>query len=119
MYSGTNSDSNGSWWPAMTLRVSVRRPVTPASVISGVLRPPYATGDVLAIRQRTAARKGSNPRPTSIAPQIATGVPPPAAPSTKAPNAKPIKIAWILASADRPAIDRRTMLNCPVSTVRL
>ncbi len=54
-----------------------------------------------------------------IAPQMATGVPPPAAPSRKAPNEKPIRTAWMRASPDRPATERRMMVNCPVSTVML
>ena len=37
-----------------------------------------------------------------MAPQMATGVPPPAAPSRKAPKAKPIRMAWMRASPDRP-----------------
>ena len=103
----------------MVLRVSVGRLVTPVKVISGVLSPPYATGEVLAIKHKTAARKGSKPRPTMMAPQMATRVPQPAAPSRKAPKAKAIKIAWIRASAERPATERRTTVNCPVSTVTL
>jgi len=101
------------------LSVSVGRSVTPVRVMSGVPRPPYATGEVLAIRHRTAALNGSNPSPTMIAPQMATGVPPPAAPSKNAPNENPIRTAWMRASPDRPATDRRTTVNWPVSTVML
>ena len=54
-----------------------------------------------------------------MAPQMATGVPPPAAPSRKAPKAKPISMAWMRASPDSPATERRTMSNWPVSTVML
>src|SRR6202011_2435065 len=52
------------------------------------------------MRHNTAARKGSKPRPTMTAPQMATGVPPPAAPSRNAPKAKPMRIAWMRAAAD-------------------
>ena len=54
-----------------------------------------------------------------IAPQMATGVPPPAAPSRNAPKEKPISTAWMRASPDRLATDRRMIVNCPVSTVML
>ena len=67
--------------------------VTPLSTKIGVPNPPYATGDVLAIRHRTAARNGWKPSPTMMAPQMATGVPAPAAPSKNAPNEKPIRSA--------------------------
>ena len=44
-----------------------------------------------------------------MAPQMATGVPPPAAPSRKAPKAKPIRMAWMRASPDSPAVQRRRL----------
>jgi hypothetical protein len=71
------------------------------------------------MRQSTAARKGSKPRPTMMAPQMATGVPPPAAPSRNAPNAKPMRMAWMRASPEIPAIERLMTSNCPVRTVML
>ena len=48
--------------------------MTPPRTMIGVPSPPYATGDVLAIRHSTAARNGLKPSPTMIAPQMATGV---------------------------------------------
>jgi hypothetical protein len=42
----------------------------------------------------------------SIAPQIATGVPKPEAPSMKAPKLKPISSSWIRRSAARSAMVR-------------
>ncbi len=67
----------------------------------------------------TAARNGGTPNPTSIAPQIATGEPDPAAPSSSAPKQNPISTACTRASPDSSPIDRRISANCPVSTVRL
>ena len=48
-----------------------------------------------------------------MAPQMATGVPPPAAPSRNAPKAKPIRMAWTRASPDRPAIDAADDVELP------
>ena len=56
------------------------RPVTAASAMSGVPSAPKATGAVLPISARPAACSGRKPRPISIAAEIATGVPKPAAP---------------------------------------
>ena len=53
----------------------------------GVPSAPNATGAVLAMSERPEAASGANPRPMSSAPVTATGVPNPAAPSKKAPNA--------------------------------
>ena len=55
----------------------------------------------------------------SIAAQIATGVPPPAAPSRNAPNAKAISIACRRWSAESPATESLIRANRPVSTVML
>ena len=54
----------------------------------GVPSAPKATGAVLAIRDSPAAASGEKPRPISIAPVTATGVPKPDAPSKNAPNAE-------------------------------
>ena len=56
------------------------------AIMIGVPTDPNATGAVFAIRQRPAAYRGLKPRPTSIAAEIATGAPNPAAPSRNAPN---------------------------------
>src|SRR5260370_35671472 len=68
------------------------------------------------MRKMTAALKGLKPRPTMMAPQMATGLPPPAAPSRNAPNAKPLRTAWMRASPESPATDRRTMRKSPETT---
>src|SRR5436190_176069 len=103
----------------MMLIFSTGRFEVPASVRIGTPSPPYATGEVLAIRQMIAARMGGNPSPTSMALQMATGLPAPAAPSRNAPKQKPMRMAWMRASFESDDTDRRMMLNCPVSTVML
>ena len=54
----------------------------------GVPSAPKATGAVLAMSDRPDAASGVKPRPISIAPVTATGVPKPAAPSKNAPKAE-------------------------------
>src|SRR6185295_4941011 len=83
---GTRIDAHGSWWPTMVDSVSGSIPVTWDSVTIGVPIAPNATGAVLAIRFSTADWNGLNPRPTMIAPAIATGVPNPDVPSMIAPK---------------------------------
>src|SRR5512139_2281363 len=87
---GTSTEKNGSCLPTMADSAISSRPVTLASVMIGVPSAPYATGAVLAIRDRPEAASGEKPRPISTAPVTATGVPKPAAPSKKAPKQKAI-----------------------------
>jgi hypothetical protein len=70
------------------------------------------------MRATPAARSGRNPRPISIAAEIATGVPNPAAPSMNAPNEKAIRSAWIRRSSARPATVCLTTSKSPDFTVR-
>ncbi len=83
----------------------------------GVPIEPNATGDVFASRQMLAAKNGRNPRPTSMAAAIATGVPNPAAPSMKAPKANAISSACTLRSLVIPPNEFLMISNLPVSTV--
>ena len=83
----------------------------------GVPSAPYATGAVLPMRARPAAGRGLKPRPMSIAAEIATGVPNPAAPSMNAPNANAMSSTWMRRSPARPAIVSFTTSNFPVLTV--
>ena len=89
----------------------------PARVITGMPIEPKATGDVLANRQMAAALNGENPKPVNIAAATATGVPKPAAPSTNAPNAKPIKMACRRGSEVRRPTEALMISNFPVSTL--
>ena len=75
-----------------------------ASVMIGVPSAPNATGAVLPISASPAAGSGLKPRPISMAAEIATGVPNPAAPSMKAPKLKAISSTWMRRSSARPAI---------------
>ena len=72
----------------MALNASSGKPVTPASVRMGLPTPPHATGAVLATRQSVAASNGLKPRPMRNAPAIATGAPPPPAPSEEGAEAE-------------------------------
>ena len=83
---GTISETNGSWRPAIMPRVWAGIPVTAPSVRIGVPMAPKATGAVLAMSDKAAAYNGVKPSPISSAEQIATGVPKPEAPSMNAPN---------------------------------
>ena len=121
-YRGRITEMKGSWWPTIAesrMRPASPRPITPPIATMGIPIVPNATGAVLATRQRPAAYSGSKPRPTSVAPAMATGAPKPAAPSMKAPKQKAISRAWILRSGVRPAIEARICSNCPPATVRL
>ncbi len=104
--------------PTIALSAITGRPVTVASVVTGMPIDPNATGAVLASRQIPAAKNGSKPRPASIAPEIATGAPKPAAPSMNAPNEKAMNIACSRRSLVSPAIESLMISNLPVSTAR-
>jgi hypothetical protein len=60
----------------------------------------------LAIRLRPAAASGEKPKPISMAPVTATGVPKPEAPSKKAPKAKAISSSCRRRSGVTPPIVR-------------
>ncbi len=91
--------------------------VTAASVRMGLPTPPQATGAVFAIRQSTAASNGLKPSPIIIAPQTATGAPPPPAPSSSAPNASAISSTWRRRSGVMAPIDSLMTSKWPLSTV--
>jgi hypothetical protein len=114
---GTMSEKNGSCRPTIADSLSRGRCVTALSAIIGVPRAPKATGAVLPMSARPAASRGRKPRPMSMAPEIATGVPKPAAPSMNAPKLKAMSRAWMRRSSPSPAIVRFTTSNWPVVTV--
>jgi hypothetical protein len=114
---GTNSEKIGSCRPTMALSRIASSPVTSPSVRMGVPSAPKATGDVLANSDRPAACNGRKPAPISSAAEMATGVPNPAAPSTKAPKQKAIKSACKRRSGDNDNTECLTISNWPVSTV--
>jgi len=114
---GTRIDAYGSWCPAAVDSWSSSSPLTAASVTIGVPIAPNATGAVLAIRFSTEAWNGLNPRPTMIAPAIATGVPNPEVPSMIAPNENAISSTWSRRSNEMWMIDSLTISNFPVTTV--
>src|ERR1039457_2829268 len=91
---GTRTDTNGSWWPAISESVLSSSPLTAASVTIGVPIAPQATGAVFARRFSTADWNGLKPRPTMTAPAIATGVPKPEVPSMIAPKENAIRRTW-------------------------
>ena len=102
--------------PTIALRPATGRPVTFASVVTGMPMDPNATGAVFASRQMPAAKNGSKPRPASIAPETATGAPNPAAPSMNAPNEKAMNIACSRRSLVSPPTESLMISNLPVST---
>src|SRR3974390_3077669 len=65
----------GRMGPILALKIGAGIPVTAVNVRTGFPSPPKATGAVLAIRQSSAAAKGSNPRPNIMDPAIPTGAP--------------------------------------------
>src|SRR3954451_18994706 len=97
--------------------VSGSIPVTVDSVTIGVPIAPNATGAVLGIKFSTADWNGLKPRPTMIAPAIATGVPKPDVPSMIAPNENAISRTWSRRSNEMWMIDSLTISNFPVTTV--
>ncbi len=74
---------------------------------------PKATGAVFAIRLRPDAASGEKPRPIRIEAVTATGVPKPAAPSKKAPNANAISSSCKRRSSVMPAIESCNTLKLP------
>src|SRR5262249_28783967 len=113
---GTNTETHGSWCPAIVESVSWSSPLTAASVTIGVAIAPHATGAVFASRFRTADWNGLKPRPTMTAPAIATGVPNPDVPSMIAPNENAMRRTWSLRSNEMWMIDSFTISNFPVMT---
>ena len=78
---------------------------------------PNATGTVFASRQMLAAKNGSNPRPTSMAAAMATGVPNPAAASMKPLKQNAISRACTGRSLVMWPSESLIISNLPVSTV--
>ena len=76
--------------PDATRRRSNGRPVVAASVVMGIAMEPKATGAVLKISTKTSASRAGNPIMISNELVMATGVPKPAMPSSKAPKQNPI-----------------------------
>src|SRR4051812_5626774 len=83
---GTINEKIGSCRPTIALSVFSGIPVTLANPIIGVPSAPNATGAVFPINDNPAAGSGLKPNPISIAADMATGVPNPAAPSINAPK---------------------------------
>jgi hypothetical protein len=115
---GTMTEKMGSWRPTIAESNCGLMPVTAPSVLTGVPSAPNATGAVLPMSARPAAASGLKPRPMSIAPEMATGVPKPAAPSMNAPNEKPMSSTWMRRSPARPAMFSLTTSNLPALTDR-
>ena len=113
---GTMRPVIGRMRPIIALRSDSGRPLTAASVWTGVPIAPQATGEVFAIRLRAAAWNGRNPRPIMNAPAIATGAPKPAAPSMNAPKQKATSRTCNRRSAVIPATDCFMISNWPVNT---
>ncbi len=88
-------------------------------MVIGIAIAPNATGAVSATRATAAARTGLSPRPTSMIPQIAGGVPNPASASSRAPKQKAIITTWTRESAERPLKARLSTAKCPVTSVML
>ena len=99
---GTIRARNGVWRPTIMLRWWTGSPVTCASVVIGIAIAPKATGAVSATSASEAARSGENPTPTSITPQMATGVPNPASASSSAPKQNAITTTWMRGSSETP-----------------
>jgi len=94
-------------------------PVTVDIMIVGTPTGPKGTGGVLATRQMTAAGRGGNPSPISMAAATATGAPCPATPSMKAEKEKAMSRAWMRRSGESEEMELLMTSNCPDSTVRL
>jgi len=94
-------------------------PVTWASVMIGMAIAPKATGAVSATSAAATALIGRKPRPTSITPQMATGVPKPARASSRAPKQKAMMTTCTRWSPDTEPNARRRTAKSPVSSVML
>ena len=76
--------------PIIALKLRTESPVTDASATTGVPSAANATGTVLPSNVNRDALRAGIPNPISIAVEMATGVPKPAAPSINAPKQKAI-----------------------------
>ena len=85
----------------------------------GIAIAPKATGAVSATRATAAALSGLTPRPTSMIPQMATGVPKPARASSRAPKQNAIITTCTRRSSDTRAKARRSTAKYPVASVML
>src|SRR5438105_10793964 len=111
---GTRIEAHGSWRPAIVERSRGGRPDDCDRPTIGLPMAPQATGAVLASRLSTADWNGANPRPTIIAPAIATGVPNPLVPSMIAPNEKAIFFFKQKTAYEMCVIDSLTISNFPL-----
>ena len=93
--------------------------VTLAIINVGTPSGPNGTGWVLPTRQTRAAGSAGNPRPMSMAAQMATGAPMPEVDSMKAENEKAMSRAWSLRSVESEDMELLMISNCPDSTTRL
>ena len=88
-------------------------------MVIGIAIAPNATGAVSATRASDAARSGENPSPTSITPQIATGVPNPASASSSAPKQNAMTTTCTRGSSETLENARRRTAKYPVASVML
>jgi hypothetical protein len=93
--------------------------VTCARVVIGIAIAPKATGAVSATSATAAARTGGMPRPTSMIPQIATGVPKPASASSRAPKQNAMTTTWTRLSSEMVEKARFSVAKWPVASVML
>jgi hypothetical protein len=87
--------------------------------VIGTAIAPNATGAVSATSATATARSGDSPIPTSITPQIATGVPNPASASSSAPKQNAIITTCTRMSSETVANARLSTAKCPVAAVML
>ena len=114
---GIIKEKIGNCLPTIAEIAMTSYPWTVASVMIGVPNAPKATGAVFAIKDNTDAASGENPSPIKIAAVTATGVPKPAAPSKKAPNANAIKSSCKRRSSVILAIEFCNILKEPFFSV--
>src|ERR1700692_4853682 len=93
--------------------------VTEIIMLVGTPTGPKGTGGVLATRHTTAAVRGLNPRPISIAAATAPGGPSPDTPSRKAEKQNAMSSACRRRSLEREEIEVWIIPDCPPSTIRL
>ena len=110
----------GSWRPIMAPSWVAGRPVTAESVVTGTPSAPKATGAVSKIRVKTMASEALNPSMIRSALMIATGVPKPATPSSRAPKQNPSTISTTRrSSGSEPTTQRRNASKRPDFTEML
>src|SRR5271154_1290703 len=93
--------------------------VTEIIMLVGTPTGPNGVGGVLATRHTTAAVRGLNPRPISIAAATATGAPSPDTPSRKAEKQKAMSSACRRRSPESEEMELSIVPDSPPPTVRL